>query len=363
MEGFTATVHGKELPKHLLVNIHKLAHAGVSYQMISKLLELKLEQVLANDPSHVASDAKYSEQLLLKAHPSMSNERFVISPKKKPKISESRSEDRDDDTPDLQFYEDTLPTFIYSYKPGTNQLHRTNLVTGEQSCTRVPSYQFKAGCCWNEVPGGSLLITGGGYRAVREVVRIDTRREFAVCQCPPMLHVRRQHTAVYHSQHLYVLGGTKGYSSFNHCERFACAEQRWTALPSLPRACQDASGIVTKMSLYVVGGKYRGADLDCVQELSLESLTWKLMQLRLPIVSHRVPCFKVSDTQVYLVVNKTLFALTVLQVSYIKTLTEDIESFNGASYYCRGTLYCSSSDGPVRRQTIGSLIVPTFKLL
>jgi hypothetical protein len=58
------------------------------------------------------------------------------------------------------FYQ--VPTFIYSYNYGTNQLHRTNLVTGEHSSHRVPSCTFKYGCCWSEVPGGSLLITGGG---------------------------------------------------------------------------------------------------------------------------------------------------------------------------------------------------------
>jgi hypothetical protein len=60
----------------------------------------------------------------------------------------------------------------------------------------------------SEVPGGRLLITGGGHPiAVGEVVRIDTRREFAVAHCPPMLTPRAGHTAVYHAQHLYVLGG------------------------------------------------------------------------------------------------------------------------------------------------------------
>jgi hypothetical protein len=104
------------------------------------------------------------------------------------------------------FYQ--VPTFIYSYKQGTDQLQRISLVTGEHSSHRVPSYTFKFGCCWSEVPGGSLLITGGGYPdEVRELVRIDTCREFAVTHCAPMLTPRRQHAAVYHTPHLYVLGG------------------------------------------------------------------------------------------------------------------------------------------------------------
>jgi hypothetical protein len=57
------------------------------------------------------------------------------------------------------------------------------------SFTRLPSHlrmlkplsafiHVQPDCCWSEVSGGSLLITGGGPPAVKEVVRIDTRREF-----------------------------------------------------------------------------------------------------------------------------------------------------------------------------------------
>jgi hypothetical protein len=42
------------------------------------------------------------------------------------------------------FYQ--VPSFIYSYKTDTEQLHKTSLVTGEHSSHRVPSYTFKIGC-------------------------------------------------------------------------------------------------------------------------------------------------------------------------------------------------------------------------
>jgi hypothetical protein len=139
----------------------------------------------------------------------------------------------------LQAHSD-VPTFIYSYEEATDQLPRTSLVTGEHSSHRVPSYTFKFGCCWSEVPGGSLLITGGGLSVVREVVRIDTRREFAVCHCPPMLTPRMTHAAVYHTKHLYILGGWSK-RSLSKCERYVCAENRWESLPPLPRACSRTS--------------------------------------------------------------------------------------------------------------------------
>jgi hypothetical protein len=122
------------------------------------------------------------------------------------------------------FYQ--VPTFIYSYKYSTDQLNRTSLVTGKHSRHQVPSYTFKEGCCWSEVPGVSLIITGGGWPALREVMRIDTRREFAVANCAPMLTPRSWHAAVYHTPYVYILGGWNGSSYLSECERYACAENR-----------------------------------------------------------------------------------------------------------------------------------------
>jgi hypothetical protein len=203
------------------------------------------------------------------------------------------------------------------------------------------------------VPGGSLLITGGGRTAVREVVRLDTRREFAVAHCAPMLTPRSCHAAVYHTPHLYILGGWND-SFLSECERYVCAENRWEALPPLPQACSETSGVVVEISLYALGG-YVGSAIDLVQKLSLESLTWELMQFRLPFLGQSIPCFKLRDTEVYLVINKTLCSFTALKVQPIKTLTLDIQSIGGASYCCRGTLYCSSDQGAVLSYEIGSL--------
>jgi hypothetical protein len=217
----------------------------------------------------------------------------------------------------------------------------------------LPSYTFNEGCYWSEAPRGSLLVTGGGNPAVREVVRIDTRREYAVYHCTPMLTPRRLHAAVHHTPHLYVLGGFD-YTSLSECERYVCADNRWEALPPLPRACWRSSGVVVERSLYALGGS-DGSILDLVQKLSLETLTWELMQLRLPHAGQCIPCFKLTDTEVYLVVKKTLCSFTASEVRPLKTLAEDIRSFRGASYYHKGNLYCSSGERAVRCHAIGSL--------
>jgi hypothetical protein len=167
-----------------------------------------------------------------------------------------------------------------------------------------------------------------------------------------MLTPRAEHAAVYHTPHLNVLGGWDD-RDLRECERYVCAENRWQALPPLPTACVSTSGVV-ESSLYALGG-HNGSPLDLVQKLSLESLTWELMQFRLPLTGHYIPFFKLSDTEVYLMVKKTLCSFTAFEVRPLKTLTEDILSSYGASYYHRGTLYSSSWGGRVLSLEIGSL--------
>jgi hypothetical protein len=219
------------------------------------------------------------------------------------------------------------PQFIYSCR--SHKLRRANLLTGEQSCHKLPTYQFKLYCHWSELPGRNLLITGGDYSG--EVVKIDTLREMAVSSQPPMHTARAYHSGLYHSQYLYVLGGYR----LSECERYSCAERRWEELPALPVACSGMSAVELENSLYALGGIV-DSSLDTVQKLSLDSLTWELMQLKLPQAGYYLPCFK-ADTQVYLVIKNTLYSFTPLQVKVVKRLPRGIGCYS--SYYSRGTLY------------------------
>jgi hypothetical protein len=242
------------------------------------------------------------------------------------------------------------PKFFYHCKSNKNKLHRVDLLTGEQSCHKIPSYHFKAYCRWSELPGGSLLVTGG-RPAVREVVLIDTNREWAVCSQPPMHTARGFHAAVYHSQYLYVLAGYSSGTSLSECERYVCAESRWEVLPALLVAGCAMSAVVQDSTLYALGGN-AGRFLDSVQKLSLNSLTWELMQLRLPQAARFIPCFK-TDSQVLLVINDNLYSFTPFEVKLIKSLPLGIIDFN-SSYYSRGTLYYDDSFA-VRSLAIGEL--------
>jgi hypothetical protein len=83
------------------------------------------------------------------------------------------------------------------------------------------------------------------------------------------------------------------------------------------------SAVVLEYSLYALGG-YIGRALDTVQKLSLDSLTWELMQLKLPQAARYFPCFKI-DTEVYLMIKETLYSFTPLQVKPIKTVPQGID--------------------------------------
>jgi hypothetical protein len=235
----------------------------------------------------------------------------------------------------------------------------------------MPDYLFKIGSQWSELPGGSLLITGGDpyednlepdevTTIAREVAKIDTLREFAVCSVPPMHSARSEHAAVYHSQYLYVLGGYFANSLeenfMSECERFVLAESRWEVLPALPVGGCNMRTVELDNCLYALGGgtghltldtvqklglnldslQKLSLSLDTVQKLSLNSLTWELMQLKLPEGTCEFPCFKI-DTQAYLIIDKTLYSFTALQIELIKPLPKFIKCLT--SYYSRGTLY------------------------
>jgi hypothetical protein len=234
------------------------------------------------------------------------------------------------------------PTFFYSCKG--SKLYRVNLLTGEQSEHEVHHYQFKDRCRWSELPGGSLLITGGSYPGVRDVVKIDTVREYAASSQPPMHTARRSHTAVYHSQYVYLLGGYNNSRRYlRECERYSCADSRWEVLAALPVAGEGMSAVELHNSLYALGGQGDGwSYLDTAQKLSLDSLTWQLMQLKLPQAAHYIPCFK-KDTEVYLVISQTLCSFTPIEVKPIKTLPQYIRCTS--SYYSRDTLYYNRGSG------------------
>jgi hypothetical protein len=255
-----------------------------------------------------------------------------------------------------------LPTFIYGCEE--DQLGKNNLLTGEDSSYTIPSHQFPDSCETSELPGGVLIITGGRadeFNATSVVVRIDTLREIAVMHQPPMLTARVNHCAVYHNDHLYILGGSDYAILLDKCERLVVADLRWEALPCLLQACELTSGVVHEGSLYALGGRYYES-LDLIQRLSLGRLsTWEVIQVRLPQPGYNHVSF-LHDHQVHFVLGGTLYSLHPLQA--LKTLTdvallqeyidlggktEDTRMWVWRCFYSRGILYYSNEEGPNKR--------------
>jgi hypothetical protein len=284
-------------------------------------------ETLRVDLNQTWSQCKQAQETMLRAtsektQPVLAHT-FVCYNPSPPKMTEETKQ-----TQPTQTKPQPTPTFFYSCHSDTNQLYRVNLLTGEQSRHEVPHYRFKSGCRLSELPSGGLLITGG-MPGVRDVVRVDVGT-FAVSPQPSMHTARRDHATVYHSQYVYVLG-------LSECERYVCAESRWEVLAALPEAGWGMSAVELHNSLYALGGQidWEGY-IDTVQELSLDSLTWQLMRLKLPQAAYNFSCFK-TDNEVYLVIEKTLYSFTPFEVKPIKTLPENIRCFS--SYYSRGTLY------------------------
>jgi hypothetical protein len=243
------------------------------------------------------------------------------------------------------------PAFFYSCIEERNTLQRVNLLTGERSRYKL-NYTFRIRSRLSELPGATLLITGGDNK--RDVLKIDTLREWSVSLQAPMHTARRLHAAVYHLQYVYVLGGYNdmlvlgGYSDWElgECERYVCSENRWEELPPLPKAGAFINAVELDNSLYALGGRAnRTTKLDTVQRLSLDSLTWNLMQLKLPQATCDFPCFK-KDTEVYLVIDETLYSFTPLKVKAVKTLATSTAGCI-SSCYSRGTLYWESFGGRI----------------
>lgn len=230
------------------------------------------------------------------------------------------------------------PSFIYSCIQHSNTVYRTHLISGDQTSHSVAShyYQFKYGCCWTELPDGSLLITGGGSRKMDEVMLIDVQT-WAVSEQSPMLSARKWHAAVYHAQHVYALGGEQEEA----CEKYSVPEMQWVSMAPLSAACWKSSAVVMEDCLYVLGGKGIEGDLDLVQRLHLEGQSWRIMNLKLPQPCFSMPCFKREDA-VYLLVDKTFYDFTPLQFSMRMNVSRKIVSSSGLSYYIEGTLYCPS---------------------
>jgi hypothetical protein len=156
MHSESHTIGAEQVSQNTLAAICKLTLSGSTLETISLAFDLDQE-------GNQCEQAQLAQETVLQAQ----SEKTQANT-----LNRDLAETSLQDTSEALLHLQEVPTFIYSYKQYTDQLHRTSLVTGEHSSIRVPPYRFKGGCSWSELPGGSLLITGGEtevYMGVREV--------------------------------------------------------------------------------------------------------------------------------------------------------------------------------------------------
>jgi hypothetical protein len=246
--------------------------------------------------------------------------------------------------------------FIFNFQYGTTNLHKTNLSTGQESSTAL-THTFKQGSSLCETPEGILFITGGRSPVTSEVVCINPTTN-AVTPKPPMKTPRYVHGSVFYGGFLYVIGGYNGSVNLAECERYDSFQDKWEPIAPLPHASRQHEAIVCGYTrkIYTLGGH----NLDLIQEFELESQSWKLLEVKLPSKSCDIPCFRVKNQAlIYFIQDGALrsFSPITYTLASVKPVT-NIISWNGPSYYAKGTLYYPHYDaGPVKKLVIGELVL------
>jgi hypothetical protein len=165
---------------------------------------------------------------------------------------------------------------------------------------------------------------------------------------------RYAHDSVFYGGFLYVIGGV--YTSYlAECERYDSFQDKWRPMAPLPRATCGHEAIVCGHTrrIYSLGG-YDGSDVDLIQEFELERQTWKLLEVKLPTKSSWIPCFRGNQQLIYFIQGKALrsFSPITYALTQVKTVG-NIQSWNGPSYYAKGSLHYPNETGPLQKLAIG----------
>jgi hypothetical protein len=242
---------------------------------------------------------------------------------------------------------------IYNFQYGTYNLHKTNLSTGQENSTAL-THTFKQYSSLCESPDGNLFITGGSPPS-SEVVCIDPTTN-AVTPKPSMKTARYFHGSVFYGGFLYVIGG-QNPSYLAECERYDSLKNNWEAIAPMPHAASHHDSLVCGYTrrIYTLGGHNFTGCLDFIQEFELESQTWKLLEVKLPSKSCYIPCFRVKNQAlIYFIQGGALhsFSPITYTLANVKPVT-NMQSYNGPSYFAKGTLYYPPQSGPVQKLVIG----------
>mmetsp|Transcript_11100 Transcript_11100/g.21745 ORF Transcript_11100/g.21745 Transcript_11100/m.21745 type:complete len:268 (+) Transcript_11100:62-865(+) len=247
------------------------------------------------------------------------------------------------------------PDFFNTILRGTCTLLRTDLNRGLTSQIQL-TYRFNEGSILVEGEDGLLYVTGGTLRNtyLKWLDVINPTADFAVTSKTDMHNTRSIHGAAWYEGFLYVVGGNLTFppqeSDRRKCERYSAAEDRWEEFDSLSLGCAYTSVITLQAtaSLYAIGGTFGGFDnSDSIQRLSLDSLRWTVLEVKLPDRGYQLASFKLDEAGFYFVVEGTLYKYESLtdSIRTVKPLPHPIKSFCASSYYRNGCLYSADIGG------------------
>lgn len=268
-------------------------------------------------------------------------------------------------------FDDILPKYIYSTRKNSNQLFVTDLTTGSSSEVVIEGIMFRSGCQHVQIPDtGCLFFSGGGPST--EVMHIKpnfawrsdllggAESSWGVERGAPMNEARSSHGSLYFEQKVYVLGGKRGkkiWLKTVECYNFGL--NSWEILPDMPLQCCNFTPQVLERTqqIYVIGGHFKNWS-DRIQEYSIPDRLWTIIDVKLPLPSSFINCFKMGRdaTSVFLVTKGGLhsFDTETETVKFLKR-TADEQCLGGPCYLSKGILYCSYDKGPARQVMIGNL--------
>mmetsp|Transcript_16599 Transcript_16599/g.29876 ORF Transcript_16599/g.29876 Transcript_16599/m.29876 type:complete len:170 (+) Transcript_16599:164-673(+) len=158
----------------------------------------------------------------------------------------------------------------------------------------------------------------------------------------------------YHSGFLYAFGGCLNST----CKRLRIPEGEWETLPPMPLVCSLTNSLVHASSIYTFGGAIANVSMDLIQKFDVLKLSWRILDIKLPIKSLTVASFTAGGAAYFIVKRLAYSFCTESDDNQVtKVLPFNIESCFGASFYVEGNLYCSNFLGAPSHYEIGGLRV------
>lgn len=164
------------------------------------------------------------------------------------------------------------------------------------------SFMFKPGAAYCEIPGQSVIYSGGDWKGgCNEVYLIHPGRG-NISSLPCMYTYRSYHSIVYYDNCVYVFGGCNGNTRLNSCERYDIHKGNWMFLPNMYEARSHFTTAVLKDVFYLGGGM----GSNSIEIFEPKSFTFTKLLVSLPHFSYLTILTALDDKIFILQGNKQL---------------------------------------------------------